>query len=127
MITFRTQFSLALLAGMGWMACTMNQKDLAGTWQAVAFYKNQKSAEVPLDSVMLRFTSDGAYEFRSQGFYRESGDYRLSAAYVFLSDTTENPPLQHTLKVLYLSADSLKIQMAAGDEKQVLFFVRKKD
>lgn len=76
---------------------------------------------MPLDSVRLVFSPDGQYEFRSVGFYREQGPFRLSGSHLFLTDTTEKPAKEHVLRVLFLSSDTLKILMKKGDAEQVLF------
>lgn len=105
-------------------ACALDQHTLAGQWQAVAFYENGHTVHTALDSVALHLTPEGGYEFRSQGYYRESGNYRVSANYLFLTDDTATPPKEHVVKVLYLSADSLKLQMSNDKKEQVLFFAR---
>lgn len=94
---------------------------LPGRWRAVAFYEKGQALTTPLDSVRLVFSPDGQYEFRSVGFYREQGPFRLSGSHLFLTDTTEKPAKEHVLRVLFLSADTLKILMKKGDAEQVLF------
>lgn len=106
-------------------ACTIEPGELEGHWQAVAFYENGHDVKTELDSVRIHFAPDNNYEFRSQGFYQETGTYRISASYVFLSDTTVKPKQERIIKILYLSEDSLKIEMKANQQKQVLFFKRK--
>lgn len=125
---FRSQFlygkmkiSLALLL-LSFSACSLDIKQLNGSWKPVAFYEDGQSLAAPLDSVSLRFSPDvGQYEFRSVGFYREAGPFRVSGNHLFLTDTTEKPAQEHVLKVLFLSADTLKIQMKKADREQVLF------
>lgn len=106
--------------------CAPQEHELAGEWQAVAFYEDGKTVPTKLDSVALRLTPEGGYEFRSQGLYRESGNYHCSMFYLFLTDTLAQPVKEHTIKVLYVSADSLKIRMSNADREQVLFFTRKR-
>lgn len=106
-------------------SCSLREKDVAGDWQAVAFFENGQSKAAKLDSVSLRLSPEGGYEFRSQGFYRESGSYRVSVRYLFLTDTTQTPAIEHIVKVLYLSEDTLKVRMNHADKEQVLFFARK--
>ncbi|TNE59292.1 MAG: hypothetical protein EP344_08955 [Bacteroidetes bacterium] len=118
-----TCFLFALIAG--WIqGCFLDKEQLPGNWQAVAFYENGHQVNTVLDSVSLQFMPDGGYCFYSQGFYRESGTYRTSASYLFLTDTTTTPPQEHTVKVLYLSADTLKIKMMRDTLEQVLFLAR---
>ena len=103
-------------------ACTLDTKQLQGVWKPVALYENGQSLAAPLDSVALHFSPEnGQYEFRSIGFYREAGPFRVSGKYLFLTDTTEKPAQEHVLKVLFLSADTLKIQMKKAEREQVLF------
>ena len=106
-------------------ACAVDPQDLTGRWQAVAFYTNGQSVDTALDSVQFHLTADKRYTFQSQGFYEEAGHYRLSASYLFLSDTTIKPVVEKTVRILYLSPDSLKIEMKMGSDRQVLFFKRK--
>ena len=103
------------------IGCGIDGTVLPGRWQAVAFYEKGQSMPVPLDSVALIFSGDGQYEFRSAGFYRERGPFRISGTNLFLTDTTEKPAKEHVLNVLFLSADTLKIQMKKEDREQVLF------
>ena len=109
-----------------WMqsGCTVDPNKLTGTWQAVAFYENGKTVSAPLDSVRLHLAVNAGYEFRSQGFYQESGSYRVAASYLFLEDTTVVPKKERTVKVLFLSSDTLKIEMKQSGNRQVLFFKR---
>lgn len=116
---------LILIACASLQACTLSEKDLVGAWQAVSFYENGQSVVTNLDSVSLHLAPQGGYEFRSQGFYREAGTYRISAKYLFLTDTTQTPAKEHIVKVLNISADTLKICMSLGGKEQVLFFARK--
>lgn len=102
-------------------ACGLDVNLLTGHWRAVAFYEKGQSLDAPLDSVALLFTGAGQYEFHSTGFYRERGPFRVSGEHLFLTDTTEEPAQEHVLKILFLSADTLKIQMKKGDSEQVLF------
>ena len=117
-------FSLA-----GWcfslFSCTLNPQELHGTWQAVAFYEAGQSVHTPLDSVALEIRPDGQYMFRAQGFYREKGTYRISGRYLFLTDTSATPDIEHAVKVVHLASDSLKIAMEHAGKEQVLFLVHK--
>ncbi|MCK6694484.1 MAG: hypothetical protein L6Q97_20600 [Thermoanaerobaculia bacterium] len=106
-------------------SCSLHEKDVAGEWRAVAFFENGRSLATNLDSVSLRLSPEGGYEFRSQGFYRESGSYRVSVRYLFMTDTTQTPVKEHIVKVLYLSSDTLKIRMSYDNKEQVLFLARR--
>lgn len=107
-------------------ACGLKEKNLHGQWKAIAFYENGKTLPAPLDSVLLRLDDQGGFVFQTQGFYRESGPYRHSARYLFLTDTTVSPSKEHVLKVLFLSPDTLKIRMSREKKEQVLFFTKQK-
>ncbi|MCB0534085.1 MAG: hypothetical protein H6574_05210 [Lewinellaceae bacterium] len=104
--------------------CTVDPNKLTGTWQAVAFFENGKTVSAPLDSVRLYLTNNAGYAFKSQGYYQEAGSYRVAASYLFLEDTTVVPKKERTVKVLYLSSDTLKIEMKKSGNRQVLFFKR---
>lgn len=104
--------------------CAVDPNKLTGSWQAVAFFENGKTVSAPLDSVRLHLTENAGYEFKSQGFYQEAGSYRVAASYLFLEDTTVVPKKERTVKVLFLSSDTLKIEMKLSGNRQVLFFKR---
>ena len=118
------KYILAVVAGFCLSGCVPDPDLLPGKWQAAAFYEQYKNVQTPLDSVSLRLTAEGGYEFRSLGYYREAGSYRVSGSYLFLTDTTRQPNKEHTVKVLHLSADSLKVLMADGKKRQVLFLAK---
>lgn len=121
----KTKLIAAFFAATTLVCCTVDKAKLSGRWQATAFYENGQSLNVPLDSVRLELTQENRYDFQSLGFYRESGPYSISERYLFLTDTTADPIGDHTLKILYLSDDSLKVRMrSTGGNEQVLFFVR---
>lgn len=108
-------------------SCNVDTRLLSGTWKATSFYQNGKTVHVPLDSVELSFAENGQYRFRSVGFYKEEGPYRASGQYLFLTDMTASPPREHTLSVLFLSNDSLKIGMKKDTSEQVLFFKKEEN
>lgn len=112
---------LLTLILLSWAACSPDVQHLPGQWRAVAFYEKGEALAAPLDSVGLHFSPDGQYEFRSVGYYRERGPFRVAGNHLFLTDTTEEPAQEHVLRVLFLSADTLKILMKEGDTEQVLF------
>lgn len=103
-------------------SCTLNVKQLEGQWRAVAFYEEGQSSPAVLDSVALVLEPGvGRYQFRSIGRYRESGPLRVEGEHLFLTDTTVQPAQGRTLRVLFLSDDTLKLLMSAGGKEQVLF------
>ena len=116
---------IMLMVCLGMAACTLQEKDVAGVWQAVSYFENGKSVSTPLDSVKLILKPDGGYEFYSQGQYYESGPFRVSARFLFLTDTTRIPLKEYIVKVLYVSEDSLKIQMSRENKEQVLFLAKR--
>lgn len=105
-------------------SCALDTSLLNGHWVPVAFFEDGQSLTAPLDSVALVFQENGVYQFRSIGFYRESGPFRVAGKHLFLTDTTEPPPRERVLRVLYLSGDTLKIQMKRSGKEQVLFLKR---
>lgn len=102
-------------------SCTIEESQLSGSWQAVQFYENGQSTNVPLNEVKLTFSPNNLYQFQSMGFYSEAGKWRCASNYLILKDTTANPPTERMLKVLYQSSDSLKIRMDRNGAEQVLF------
>lgn len=117
-----------LLIGLLWLSlfgCTPDPERFAGHWQAVGLYQGGQSVAARLDSVRLSFPGRDRYVFQSAGFYKEAGPFRASGSYLFLTDTTLTPPKERTVKVLYLSDDTLKLLMKKGEAEQVLFLARK--
>ena len=103
-------------------SCTLNVKQLEGRWRAVAFYEEGQSLPAALDSVALVLEpSAHRYTFRSMGYYRESGPLRVEDKHLFLTDSTVQPAQGRTLRVLFLSDDTLKLLMSADGKEQVLF------
>jgi hypothetical protein len=112
-------FGLFLLS-----ACSVDEQKLLGHWQATAFFEAGQSLATPLDSVRLSFAAGHRYEFRSVGFYHESGHFRSAGKLLFLTDTTAAAPQARAVEVLYLSPDSLKIGMKNSDRAQTLFLAK---
>ena len=107
-------------------ACSPDPVHVPGNWKAVAFFEDRQRVQIPLDSVALLLTPEGVYEYRSIGYYRESGPYRLAGAYLYLTDTTDTPNRERTVKILHVSPDTLKLLMRSGEKRQVVFFSREK-
>lgn len=105
-------------------SCTIDPQLLAGAWRVSGYYQNGQSVAATLDSVRLEFQPDHTYAFNSVGYYRESGTYRSSGNYLFLTDTTAGEPKERALKILYLTKDTLKIAMQRDSLEQVLFFTK---
>ena len=106
-------------------ACSLDYRDVAGDWKAVAFYENGQTVQTPLDSVGLLLTPGGRYRFQSIGYYREAGRYRCSLRYLFLEDTTTSPTQERMVQVLHVSSDTLKLKMGQAGKEQGLFLVPK--
>ncbi|MCA0236195.1 MAG: hypothetical protein LCH81_07410 [Bacteroidetes bacterium] len=105
-------------------SCTVDPQLLGGAWRVSGYYQNGQSVAAALDSVQLEFQPDKTYAFKSIGYYRESGTFRTSGNYLFLTDTTASAPKERALKILYLSKDTLKIVMQRDSLEQVLFFTK---
>jgi len=107
------------------LGCTLNVNTLQGKWQAVGFFQDGQSLSAPLDSVSLVLSpKDNQYTFHTLGHYREAGALKLVGKYLFLTDTTVQPAQARTLRVLYLSDDTLKLLMTAEGKEQVLFLTK---
>jgi len=117
-------FSVIVLACL--LGCSPDPSLVPGTWKAVAFFEDRLRVDTPLDSVSLALSPKGGYQFRSIGYYLESGPYRLSGTYLYLTDTTDTPHREHTVKILHVSPDTLKVLMRSGEKRQVLFFAKEK-
>lgn len=106
-------------------ACRLDERTLQGDWQAVAFFENGQRREIDLSPVRLSLSDGRHYIYESIGLYREEGTYRSSMHYLFLTDTSRTPPVEHIVKVLLLSPDSLKIRMQQDSAEQVLWLARR--
>ena len=105
-------------------ACSPDASLLKGQWKAAAFYQEGQTVQTPLDTVSLEFNDNGSYSFRSIGNYYENGKFRLAGSYLYLTDQSVEKPKERAVKVVYLSKDTLKIEMQAKEHKQTLFFAR---
>jgi hypothetical protein len=123
---FNLKYILAVVTGFYLTGCRPDPALLPGKWQAAAFYEDYKYVTTPLGSVSLYLTPEGGYTFRSQGYYREDGTYRVSGAYLALTDTTRRPHKERTIKVLHVSTDTLKVLMTSDKKRQVLFLAKVK-
>lgn len=103
-------------------SCTVDKSNLIGSWQAVAYYETGQTVDTPLDAVQLSFSSAGDYSFRSIGFYEERGQYRLAGNYLHIKDSTVQNAVERTMKILFLSPDSLKIGMETAGKSSTVFF-----
>ncbi len=107
-------------------SCAPDVRFLDGAWALTGYYQDGQSVSAALDSVSLVFGSEKTYEFRSVGFYRENGTFRTSGNFLFLLDTTAQEKKERALKILFLSDDSLKLEMRHDSVEQVLFFTKKR-
>lgn len=107
-------------------ACSLDEQEICGNWQALAFSENGKSIEIPLDSVQLRLWSSNKYHFKSIGLYSEAGHWEPTVNYLSLTDTTNTKATQKLIKIIYQSSDSLKVKMEYQGKEQVLFFGKNK-
>jgi hypothetical protein len=104
------------------MACTADPEQLAGHWQAVAFFENGQTVAVALDSVRLILHPGGHYHFKSLGEYSEAGRWRSSVRYLLLTDTTDGAELrERALQVQVVTTDTLKLMMKQQGKTQLLF------
>jgi hypothetical protein len=115
---------LFLFALLPLAACSVDEQQLCGKWQATAFYENGQSTKIPLDSIQLILYPDHRYHFKTLGFYSESGNWRASMNYIILTDTTSASINERMVKVTWQSADSLKIRMDRHGAEQALFLGR---
>lgn len=103
-------------------SCTPDVRLLEGSWKIAGYYRAGQSIAAPVDSVGLVFHPDQTYEFRTMGFYRERGAFRTSGSYLFLLDSTRNEAQERALKILYLSEDSLKLEMKRDSLEEIVFW-----
>ena len=103
-------------------SCNPDARLLEGSWRLAGYYQDGQALSVPFDSVGLVLHPNQIYEFRSIGLYREKGAFRTSSSYLFLRDSTRTDAEERAVKILYLTADSLKLKMQHAEKEQVLFF-----
>jgi len=125
-MTTMVRLFIFLLLLVNTTACSLDEQEICGSWQAVAFFEDGKPIEIPLDSVQLRLWSSNKYHFKSIGMYSEAGHWESTANYLSLTDTTNPEATQKLIKVIYQSSDSLKVKMEHQGKEQVLFFGKNK-
>lgn len=108
----------------GLAACGPDDRYLPGDWRAVAYQAADTVQALPADTLRLRFLPDGTYRYAGAAYYLESGRYRCSWRYLFLTDTLHDPQRAYTLRMERLEQDTLVLYMERDSVGERLVFVR---
>jgi len=92
---------------------------LHGTWQAVSLTENGQPGTTDLSQTQFVFHPSGTYEYRSNINYQEQGTYFLDGKFLVSRDTLRTA-IPKSVKVEFLSADSLLFNMNSNGIPQLL-------
>jgi len=92
---------------------------LYGKWQAVSLTENGNPAKTDLSETHFEFKSNGQYKYQSNINYKEEGTFYLDGKFLVSRDTLKES-IPKSVKVEYLSADSLLFNMNNGGIPQLL-------
>ncbi len=92
---------------------------LHGTWQAVSLVENGQPGTTDLSETQFIFRPTGQYEYRSNINYKEQGTYYLDGKFLVSRDTLQ-AAMPKSVKIEYLSADSLLFNMNSNGIPQLL-------
>ena len=115
--------SYLFLAGVLLAACQAQKTEnqLAGTWTSTRVLENEIALPLNPGVIQFAFTADGHYDYQSTLNYQESGNYYVEGMILYATDTTHEASFQRTVKLEYLSTDSLVIQMQEDGKNRQIF------
>jgi len=108
-----------LIFGLFGCGSSLDKTLLHGTWQAVSLVENDQPKETDLSQTQFIFQPSGQYEYRSNINYKEQGTYYLDGKFLVSRDTLQ-AAIPKSVKVEYLSADSLLFNMNSNGIPQLL-------
>jgi len=115
------KYYVGCLLILGILACgsSLDKTLLHGTWQAVSLQENGQPGTTDLSETQFIFQPSGQYEYRSNINYKEQGTYYLDGKFLVSKDTLQEA-MPKSVKVEYLSADSLLFNMNSNGVPQLL-------
>lgn len=115
------KYTFCLLLLLNTYACGsgLDKTLLHGTWQAVSLVENGQPGKTDLSQTQFIFQPNGQYEYQSNINYKEQGSYYLDGKFLVSKDTLQ-PAMPKSVKVEYLSADSLLFNMNSNGIPQLL-------
>jgi Lipocalin-like domain len=118
-ITTLTAFILLLLTSC---ADTKNNKNIIGSWHAVAWEANGKPLDRNVTTTNFTFTDKGAYTFENAGNI-EDGTYKVEIDNLF---TTAKGKQEIMVKIIKATNDSLIFDMNNGGQSETITMLKKK-
>ncbi len=115
------KYSICCFFLFGIIACGsgVDKTLLYGTWQAVSLEENGQPGTTDLSETRFIFDASGHYEYRSNINYKEQGTYFLDGKFLISKDTLQKA-IPKSVKIEYLSADSLLFNMNSNGIPQLL-------
>ncbi len=117
LLKFTVYFTLTIL----FAACdsAIDKTQLHGSWQAVSLTENGQPGSTDLSQTKFIFLPSGQYEYRSNSNYKEQGTYFIDGKSLVSKDTL-NAGLPKSVKIEFISADSLLFNMNSNGIPQLL-------
>lgn len=118
------RYILFSLVFFSFFSCDTNQRKMNlidGQWQGAVLLEQGDS--VLVDPNDLKFTfdqEDKTYTYQSTLNYREAGNFYIQTKYLFTEDTLQANPLEKSVEILQLDADSLHIKMMDKGRERVM-------
>ncbi len=116
-------FSFILIAFL-FNNCTteedLDETLLHGKWQGADWLIEGKSANLDVKSIAFEFDQDANYSAKYAA-QLEKGSYRLSGRKLY---TTAEGDQEKVVKIIYLSTDSLKMDMNRAGRNEVMVLVK---
>ena len=112
-------FAYFLVLGIFACGSNLDKTLLHGTWQAVSLLENGQPGTTDLSETQFIFRPTGHYEYRSNINYKEQGTYYLDGTFLVSRDTLQ-AAMPKSVKIEYLSADSLLFNMNSNGIPQLL-------
>lgn len=122
------RYILISLTFLSFFSCDTNQRKMNlidGEWQGTLLLEQGDS--VPIDPAELGFTfdqEDRTYTYHSTLNHREAGDFYIQTKYLFTVDTLKANPLEKSVEILKLNADSLHLKMMEKGRERLLKLVK---
>ncbi len=114
-ITFYSLFIfLAFACGSG-----IDKTQVLGTWQAVSLVENGQPGSTDLSQTKFTFHPTGQYDYQSNVNYKEQGTYYIDGKFLVSKDTL-NAGISKSVRIEFLSADSMLFNMNSNGAPQLL-------
>jgi len=93
---------------------------LLGQWTAFEILEEGEVLDLNPSQIQLGFEAGEKYTYLSTLNYREAGQYRVQAPYLFTIDTTADQRTEKAVEIIQLTFDSLQLRMNDDGKERIL-------